>query len=430
MVLTKGQREQLCAARHPRARARLQHSCGSVGGVLRRHAAVLEYLQSEGFEGAAAEFQREASVQKVSAAGTLEKKWSSVVRQQKKIGELEKKVADMAEELANGGGGGGGFGGGTGGKKGGDAVPALAPQFSKAGHRNPINAVAFHPNFSIVVSAAEDATVRVWDSESGEFEKALKGHTNSVSDVCFDKAGQVLASCSADFTVKLWDFADLSQCLCVKTLKGHEHTVSSVAFLPEPNGDKLVSASRDCTIRMWDTSSGYCTKTFKGHDQWVRRVLPNADGTALASCSDDQSIRLWDVATAKELEAQVMNGHENVIETLAWLNPAAMATVLASVDFEGQFPAAADGAAQTPPLLLSGSRDKTIRLWDGSNGTCLKVYVRPTLLHIAAKASSDTYIPPVQCRRGTTTGCGRFGWATSVEVFTAAQMTRASGYGI
>ena len=57
------------------------------------------------------EVEREASVAKVAAAGTLEKKWSSVVRQQRKIGELEKKVAEMTEELANGGGGGGSDGG-------------------------------------------------------------------------------------------------------------------------------------------------------------------------------------------------------------------------------------------------------------------------------------------------------------------------------
>jgi|EP01046_Picozoa_sp_COSAG06_P019466 hypothetical protein len=89
MVLTKGQKEAL-------------------------HGAMLEYMQAEGFSSAAAEFEREAAVAKVAAAGTLEKKWSSVVRQQKKIGELEKKMKDMAEELANGGGGGGG---GIGGKK-------------------------------------------------------------------------------------------------------------------------------------------------------------------------------------------------------------------------------------------------------------------------------------------------------------------------
>lgn len=70
-----------------------------------------------------------------------------------------------------------------------------------------------------------------------------------------------------------------------------------------------------------------------------------------------------------------MNGHENVIETVVWLPPAAIETVLACAEFEGQFPAAS-GAEPQPQLLLSGSRDKTIRLWNASTGTCLKVYVR------------------------------------------------------
>jgi WD40 repeat protein len=82
----------------------------------------------------------------------------------------------------------------------GDAVPALSPQYNLKGHRNPVNSIAFHPvrpkfctiaalwhraecsaaaaalglsvwtpatfeqNFSLVVSAAEDATVIVWDT--------------------------------------------------------------------------------------------------------------------------------------------------------------------------------------------------------------------------------------------------------------------------
>lgn len=152
--------------------------------------------------------------------------------------------------------------------------------------------------------------------------------------------------------------------------------MSSVEFLPEPNNDKVVSASRDCTIKMWDTTSGFCLKTFEGHDQWVRRVVPNATGTMLVTCSDDQSIRMWDVSSGKELEAQIMNGHENVIEAVTWLTPAAVETVITSAEFESQFPAAAGGAGPPPQLVLSGSRDKTIRLWDASTGTCLKVYVR------------------------------------------------------
>ena len=62
------------------------------------------------------------------------------------------------------------------------------------------------------------------------YERALKGHTNVVQALAFARSGKLLASCSADLTVKLWDF-DVSY-ECVKTLRGHDHNISDVAFMP------------------------------------------------------------------------------------------------------------------------------------------------------------------------------------------------------
>lgn len=43
-----------------------------------------------------------------------------------------------------------------------------------------------------MVSASEDATMKVWDFETGEYERTLKGHTDSVQDIAFDPQGKVL----------------------------------------------------------------------------------------------------------------------------------------------------------------------------------------------------------------------------------------------
>lgn len=43
-----------------------------------------------------------------------------------------------------------------------------------------------------MVSASEDATIKVWDFETGEYERTLKGHTDSVQDIAFDAQGKVL----------------------------------------------------------------------------------------------------------------------------------------------------------------------------------------------------------------------------------------------
>ena len=56
-----------------------------------------------------------------------------------------------------------------------------------------------HPVYSIVVSASEDGTIKLWDYETGEYEKTLKGHTDSVQDIAFDPAGKILGKLSILF---------------------------------------------------------------------------------------------------------------------------------------------------------------------------------------------------------------------------------------
>lgn len=45
-----------------------------------------------------------------------------------------------------------------------------------------------------MVTSSEDATVKVWDYETGDFEKTLKGHTDAVQDVAFDHTGKFLGN--------------------------------------------------------------------------------------------------------------------------------------------------------------------------------------------------------------------------------------------
>lgn len=53
-------------------------------------------------------------------------------------------------------------------------------------------------------------------------------------------------------SIKLWDFTQTFECF--KTMLGHDHNVSSVAFAA--TGDFVLSASRDKTIKMWEVATG------------------------------------------------------------------------------------------------------------------------------------------------------------------------------
>ncbi|KAL5110107.1 hypothetical protein TcWFU_003457 [Taenia crassiceps] len=336
------------------------------------HQAIADYLRSNGYEQALNEFKREASLNpnvESKFAGLLEKKWTSVIRLQMKVMDLESKLAEAERENKQlqtsasygpvGAAPGSGLPGRGGDRRGGvDAIP-----------RPPAN---------------EDATIKVWDYEAGEFEATLKGHTDAVQDVGFDPSGNLLVSCSADMQVKLWDFTTYT---CIKTLSGHDHSVSSVCFLP--SGDFLVSASRDKTIKIWEVATGYCVKTLTEHREWIRCVRPNPDGSLLASCSNDQVVRVWTMSgSARDCKAlSVLHGHEHVVECVAWMSSshpqAAKAIAAAAVKSEngtlqqqkqvngGDVSVGSTTSEDAPIILASGARDRQICIWDVRAATCL-----------------------------------------------------------
>lgn len=317
--------------------------------------ALADYLQSRGYTETLEVFRRETDIKDSGNAkynGLLEKKWTSIIRLQKKVMDLEAKLAEMQKEVSDGG-----VTRKT--RSAVDWIPRPPEKYELSGHRSTITRVVFHPQYSLIASSSEDATIKVWDYETGDHEKTLKGHTDSVQDIAFDHTGKILATCSADMSIRIWDITTYT---CVKTLQGHDHNVSSVAFMP--SGDFLVSSSRDKTIKMWEVATGYCVKTYTGHREWVRSVRVSPDGSLLASCSNDQTIRVW-IASTRECKSE-LRGHEHVVECIAWAPDVATTHVAEAAGMQIK-----KGDPVPGPFLVSGSRDKTIRLWDSSTSVCL-----------------------------------------------------------
>ena len=124
------------------------------------------------------------------------------------------------------------------------------------------------------------------------------------------------------------------------TLRGHTGPVLSVCM--SSDGQRVVSGSRDCTIRVWSVVTGACELTLDGHREWVKSVCMNEEGTRIYSGFQDSSMRVWDAVTGACLYTYTLHSHER------------MYSICVSNDCS---------------KLVSGSRndisrDDTVRVWD------------------------------------------------------------------
>ncbi len=177
-------------------------------------------------------------------------------------------------------------------------VASLQAVAAVAAHMKDINAVAVAPNDSVVASASQDRTVKIWQLPSLVPVLTLKGHKRGVWSVAFSPVDKAVATASGDKTIKLWSLADGA---CLRTFEGHVASVLRVDFLS--SGTQLLSAGGDGLLKLWNLRTTECVNTFDAHDDKVWALtLGGNSGEIAASGGADGGLVIWEDCTA--LDAQ------------------------------------------------------------------------------------------------------------------------------
>jgi len=161
--------------------------------------AILEYLYSNNYKNSYDAFVSETEIDPAEDSSkhknVLEVKWKSVARLKRQVQTLEDQIRRFKEEND------------TkaiyGGQK--EGMPKQPEKFVCLGHKQKISKVAFHPIYDILASSSDDASIKLWDTETGENDKTMRGHTKKINYITFNNQGTFLASCGNDQTIRFWN---------------------------------------------------------------------------------------------------------------------------------------------------------------------------------------------------------------------------------
>ena len=198
--------------------------------------------------------------------------------------------------------------------------------------------------------------------------RTFDGHTSGLWSVAMSADGSRLLTASHDGTVRLWDVQTGRQ---LKVMAGHTDHVKRAAFLPD--GVRGISAADDDTLRLWDLKTGREVRQFVGHTADVESLAVSRDGSRVISFAQDRTMRLWDVETGRELGKPLAHAdHLNVLNFMP------------------------DGSR-----ALTASGDGIVRLWDLGTNRELRQFNPHAGLVSCVAVSPDGRLAVAGCQDGT-----------------------------
>lgn len=210
---------------------------------------------------------------------------------------------------------------------------------------------------------------------------SLQGHSDIIICLTVDYSGYWLATGAKDNTARLWRIDHASGTYeHHATFTGHAESIGAIALPSAPPSATsastkdalkfppllLVTGSEDRTVKRWSIPKAAALPakalyTRKAHDKDINSLALSPSSHLFASASQDRTVKIWSI---EEGEIQgVLRGHKRGVWSVAF---APKDTPALGGD--------SSSASSSRGLILTGSGDKSVKIWSLNDYSCLRTF--------------------------------------------------------
>lgn len=239
-----------------------------------------------------------------------------------------------------------------------------------------VRCAAFHAASNLLVVGFANGVFGLYELPEYTQIQTLSISQNEIDYVTINNTGEWLAFGAAKLgQLLVWEWKSESY-----ILKQQGHFDSLNALVYSPDGTKIVTGAEDGKIKVWDAISGFCIVTFNEHSGPVTDLKFSKRGNVLFSCSLDGSVRAWDLIRYRNF--RTFTAAERIQFTSLAIDPSGEIVCAGSEDeFDIHLwsvqtaklldrlaghtgPVSSLAFASEGGLLISGSWDRTVRIWN------------------------------------------------------------------
>ena len=158
----------------------------------------------------------------------------------------------------------------------------------------------FNAGGGLMATGGIEGKIKLWHSLTGFCFVTLADHTSSVEALAFTPQGNAIVSASMDGSVRAYDLLRYRN---FRTFTAPDARVQFGSLAIDPSGEIIAagSANGSYNIYLWSTKTGQCVDILPGHEARIShlRFAPSSNDGILASASWDSSLKVWNVFANK-----------------------------------------------------------------------------------------------------------------------------------